>query len=52
MDILIVFAVFIGVCGLMVFLKEDKAPDFVPEDSMLRRHFYTELEAKRQAKKV
>lgn len=56
MDVLIVFAVFIVVCGLMVFLKEDKvlviSPDFVPEDSMLRRHFYTELEAKRQARKV
>ena len=55
MDILVVLAVFVGVCGLMLFLKSDKAvlngTDFVPEDSMLRRHFYTELESKRQTLK-
>lgn len=55
MDILIVFVVFIGVCSLMVFVNKDKtlviSSDLIPEDSMLRRHFYTELEAKRQAKK-
>lgn len=56
MDILIVLAVFIAVCGLMLFLNKDKtlvmSSDLIPEDSMLRRHFYTELEAKRQARKV
>ena len=52
MDILIVFAVFVGVCAVMLLVKGNSGldmPDFVPEDSMLRRHFYTELEAKRKA---
>lgn len=55
MDILVVLAVFVCVCGLMLFLKSDNAvlngTESVPEDSMLRRHFYTELESKRQALK-